>query len=113
MENTEYFAIRTEFQERGSPHVHSVIWILNAPNIENKVVYIEFIEKTNAQLPDHLNDPELFELVKNECRYFTEKTIVAKPLDSKFSNDEKLEMKREKFITKAKAIPIIILIMQK
>ena len=113
MKNTEYFAIRTEFQERGSPHVHSVIWILNAPNIENKVAYIEFIEKTNAQLPDHLNDPELFELVKNECRYFTEKTIVAKPLDSKFSNDEKLEMKREKFITKAKAILIIILIMQK
>ena len=52
-------------------------------------------------MPDYLNDPELFDLVKNECQYFTEKTIVAKPLDSKFSNDEKLEMKREKFITKA------------
>ena len=64
----------------------------------------------NSQLSDHLSDPELFELVKtyqvhghsrtwweynkNEFqfaygRYFTEKTIIAKPLDSKFSNDEK------------------------
>ena len=63
---------------------------------------MEFIEKNiNAQFPDHLNDPELFELVKtcqvhthsrtcwkynkNECRFsygrcFTEKTIIAKPL---------------------------------
>ena len=82
-----------------------------APNTENEVVYIEFIEKTiNAQLPDHLNDLQLFNLVKtyqadatskkcwkhnkNECRFsyglhFTEKTIIAKPLDSKFSNNEK------------------------
>ena len=36
-----------------------------APNTENEVVYIEFIEKTiNAQLPDHLNDLQLFNLVK-------------------------------------------------
>ena len=61
-------------------------------------------------MPDHLNDPELFDLVKtyqvyvhrrtcwkyykNEChflygRYFIEKTIITKPLDSKFSNEEK------------------------
>ena len=75
---------------------------MNAPNIENEAAYIEFIEKTiNAQLPNYLNDPELSELVKtyqvqahprtcwkynkNECRfsygrYFTEKTIIAKPL---------------------------------
>ena len=99
------------FQERDSSHVHSFIWIFNAPNIENEAAYIEFIEKTiNAQLPDHLNDPKLFELVKpyqvqahskiylkykkNECRfsygrYYTEKTIIAKPIHSKFSNDEK------------------------
>ena len=83
---TKYYAIRIEFQERGSPYVHSFIWIFNAPNIENEAAYIEFIEKTiNAQLPDHLSDPELFELVKtyqvhthsrtcwkynkNECRF--------------------------------------------
>ena len=64
-------------------------------------------------MPNHLNDSELFELVKtyqvhshsgnywkynkDECRfsygrYFTEKTIIAKPLDSKFNNDEKQEV---------------------
>ena len=64
-------------------------------------------------MPNHLNDPELFVLLKtyqvhaysrtcwkynkNECRfsngrYFTEKTIIAKLLDSKFSNDEKQEV---------------------
>ena len=105
------YAIRIEFQGRGSPHVHSFIWIFNAPNIENEAAYIEFIKKTiSTQLPDHLNDPELFELgktcqvhdhpttcskySKNECRfsygqYFAGKKIIAKPLDSKFSNDEK------------------------
>ena len=111
MGKTKYYAIRIEFQERGSPHVHSFIWIFNAPNIENEAVYIELIEKAiNTQLPDHLNDPGLFELAKtyqvrphsrtcweykkNVCRfsyvqYFSEKTVIAKPLDFKFSNYEK------------------------
>ena len=49
----------------GSPHVHSSIWIFNAPNIQNETAYTEFIEKTiNTQLPHHLKDLELFELVK-------------------------------------------------
>ena len=87
---------------------------IQTPNIQNEADYIDFIEKTiNAQLPNHLNDPELFELVKtyqvhaqsrtcwkynkNECRfsygrYFTEKTVIAKPLDSKFNKDEKQEV---------------------
>ena len=113
---TKYYAIRIEFQERGISSVHSFIWINNVANIENEAAYIEFIEKTiNAQLPNHLNDPELFELVKtyqvhahsrtwwkynkNEChfsygRYFTEKAIIAEPPDSKFSNDEKQQILR-------------------
>ena len=111
MGKTKYHAIRIEFQERGSSYVHSFIWIFNAPNTENETAYIEFIEKTmNGQLPGHLSDPELFELVKtcqvhthsttswkynkNECRFsygrhFTGKTITGKPLDSKFNNEEK------------------------
>ena len=93
--------------KKGSPHVHSFTWIFNAPNIESR---FGFNEKTiNPQLPNYLNNPEIFELVKtyqvhahsrtcwkynkDECRffygrYFTEKIIV-KPFDSKFSNDEK------------------------
>ena len=54
---TKYYPIPFEFQEKDSPHVHSFIWIFNAPNIENEAAYIESVEKTiNAQLPDHLND---------------------------------------------------------
>ena len=61
---TKYYAIGIEFQEGGSPHVYSFIWIFNAPNIENQSVYIELIQKTiNAQLPNHLKDLQLFELV--------------------------------------------------
>ena len=58
------YAMRIEFQERRSPVVHSFIWMyINAPNIQNEDVCIECTEKTiNAWLPDHLNDPELFEL---------------------------------------------------
>ena len=73
-----------------------------------------FIEQTiNAQLLDPLSYPELFELVKtyqvhahsktcwkyskNECRFsygrfFTEKTIIAKPLDCKLTNDEEQDV---------------------
>ena len=63
-------------------------------------------------MPDHLTDPKLFELVKNyqvahsgtswkynknKClfsngRYFTEKLIIVKEIDSKFSNDERQEV---------------------
>ena len=110
----KYYAMCIEFQERGSQHVYSFIWILSAPNIQNEADYIKFIEQTiNSQLADHLNDPDVFELVKtyqghahsktcwkynkNECRFsygqvFTEKTIIAKPLDSELTNDEQQEV---------------------
>ena len=109
-----YYALRIRFQERRSPQFHLFIWIHIAPNIQNEAAYIKFIEQTiNAQLPDALNDSKLFELVKtyqvyahsktcwkyskNECRFsyshfFTEKTIVAKPLVSELTNDEKQEV---------------------
>ena len=29
----QYYAIQVEFQVRGSPHIHSFIWILNAPKL--------------------------------------------------------------------------------
>ena len=83
---TKYYAIRFEFQERGSPHVHSFIWILHPPSIQDEAAYINFIEKTiNDQLSDPQNDPEIFGLIKiyqvhahsttcwkynkNECRF--------------------------------------------
>ena len=45
---TIYYAIRVEFQLRGSPHIHSVIWIKNAPqlNKENIPEYTNFVDKS-------------------------------------------------------------------
>ena len=45
---------------------HSFKWDFNAPDIENEVVCIEFIEK----FPDHLNDREPFDLVKT-CQVYS------------------------------------------
>ena len=91
--------------KKGVPHTSSrLYWFFNLPSIQNEAAFTEFIEKTiNAQLPDHLNDQELFEIVKtyqvhghsrtswkynkNECCFpygwcFTEKTIIGKWLNS-------------------------------
>ena len=32
----KYYAIRIEFQERGTSHDHCLIWLLNAPNIQDE-----------------------------------------------------------------------------
>ena len=37
---TQYYAIRVEFQVRGSPHIHSFIWILNAPKLTKLILMI-------------------------------------------------------------------------
>ena len=62
---TDYF-IRTEFQQRGSPHVHCVIWVQDAPvcgiNTEKEVC--TFVDQyISCQLPRQNDDPELFQLV--------------------------------------------------
>ena len=114
MGTLKHYAIRNEFKKRGSPYIHSFTYTCNTRNIQNEAACIDFIEKTtNAQLSNHLNDSKLLELVntyqghghsstcwkynKNECllsydQYFTEKTIIVKPLCSKFNNDEKREV---------------------
>ena len=102
---TSYYAIRVEFQLRGSPHIHSFVWIQNAPtltndNIEEYKAFIDGIVK--ADLPDVEENPKLHELVKKyqvhshtkscqkyknkKCRYsfgkfFTHETIIAKPIE--------------------------------
>ena len=63
---TQYYAIRVEFQVRGSPHIHSFLWTKNSPVLtnENKELYIRHVdEKISAALPD-TNQNEIFELVK-------------------------------------------------
>ena len=60
------YAIRVEFQLRGGPHIHSFIWILDAPvlhknNIDEYVRFVESIVK--AFVPNEVTEPELFQLV--------------------------------------------------
>ena len=55
LSKTKYYAIPIIFQERGIPHVHLFIRIFNSPNIENGI---------NTQLPNHLDNQELFELLR-------------------------------------------------
>lgn len=93
-----------EFQVRGSTHIHSLLWVLNAPtlNSENKEEYITFVDGIiKCELPNKETNPDLYKLVstyqthshskscrkykKKKCRYsfgkfFTDHTIVAEPL---------------------------------
>ena len=112
--NTNYYAMRVEFQVRGSPHVHSFIWILSVRQLtsDNKPLYIEWLDGIiQTDLPDADKEPELFDLVKNyqmhrhsktcqkfknkSCRfnyrrYFTDHTIIAEPLPYNVAADVKM-----------------------
>lgn len=96
-----YYALRIEFQMRGSPHLHALIWTSDCPKLtsDNKQAYIDFIDKhVQCYLPNKQENAELHELVntyqkhshsktcrkyKNiRCRFnfgqfFTKRTIVA------------------------------------
>ena len=65
LSKTKYYPIPIKFLERGIPHVHLFIRIFNSPNNENEAAYIRFTETAiNTQLPNHLNNQELFELLR-------------------------------------------------
>lgn len=109
----QYYAIRVEFQVRGSPHIHSLLWVVNAPvlNSQNKEEYITFIDNViKCDMPDINNDPELYKLVRTyqthshsrscrkyknkKCRYsfgkfFTDRTIIGEPLPDDMSEEQK------------------------
>ena len=62
---TKYNALRIEFQERWSPHVHDFVSILDAPRISDETEYKSFVKRTiSAVLPDPESEPGLFELAK-------------------------------------------------
>ena len=61
------YALRIEFQMRGSPHLHALIWTSDCPKLaaETKDAYVEYIDKhVQAFLPNENEDPELYNLVK-------------------------------------------------
>ncbi|CAJ1076475.1 uncharacterized protein LOC117832690 isoform X1 [Xyrichtys novacula] len=61
------FFWRLEFQHRGSPHIHGLLWVEGAPVFErdsDKTV-CDFVSKhISAQLPDPNKQPELYKKVK-------------------------------------------------
>jgi hypothetical protein len=61
-----YYALRIEFQMRGSPHLHALIWTSDCPKLtsESKDAYVEYIDKhVQANLPDENDEPELYEMI--------------------------------------------------
>ena len=110
---TQHYAIRVEFQVRGSPHIHSFIWILNARKLTkfNTDEYTKWVNsRVRSDLPDAINEPMFFELVKTyqihyhsktcrkyrnrKCRFhfrkfFTTRTIIAQTLEDSVPEDIK------------------------
>ena len=108
-----YYALRIEFQMRGSPHLHALIWTSDCPKLTNdtKDEYIAYIDQhVQAYLPDKETDPQLYDLVKTyqrhnhsktcrkyknvTCRFnfgqfFTNKTVVADPLSEDMDEEIK------------------------
>ena len=125
---TKYYVIRVEFQVRGSPHIHSFLWMVNAPSLtkSNKEEYIEYVDNIiHAILPDEMEEPKLYNLVKTyqlhrhskTCRkyknqvcrfhfgkFFSKRTIVAEPLASDIPEDERMMQlqKRKEILSKVK-----------
>ncbi|KAJ8372288.1 hypothetical protein AAFF_G00290740 [Aldrovandia affinis] len=63
----EDYLFRVEFQARGSPHIHMVVWIEDAPGVqdpEDCPDVIKFINRyITCQMPDEKADPELHKIV--------------------------------------------------
>ena len=116
-----YYALRIEFQMRGSPHLHALICCDDCPKLthDNKEEYIDYVDKhVQAYLPSKEEDAELHDLVKMyqkhshsktcrkykniQCRFnfgqfFTNSTIVAEPLPEDLDeNNKRLFWKKER-----------------
>lgn len=62
---TDYFQ-RVEFQQKGSPHMHCLYWVENAPklDIDGEESVCKFVDKfVSCAVPDKSDDPELRDIV--------------------------------------------------
>ena len=119
----KHYAIRVEFQVKGTPHMHSLVCVTGAPILStiSEDEYVAFIDNIiKRELPNRQERSRLFELVRNyqthshskscrkyksiECRYscgkyFTDHTIIAHPVSDKLSVEEKaLIMQQRKLV---------------
>ena len=111
------YMIRIEFQARGSPHAHTIIWIENAPKfgIDPIEEVTEFIDKYQT-CADPSDDTDLHELVKlqahvhssscmkkGSCRFGIPKlpspvTLISSEPDNENQRLEQLQAAKEIFI---------------
>ena len=66
--NVVDFFYRTEFQQRGWPHIHMLVWVQDAPDpytvSDNEIT--DFVDRyVSSELPSENDDPELHEIVKS------------------------------------------------
>ncbi|XP_073795416.1 uncharacterized protein isoform X2 [Danio rerio] len=124
------FFYRVEFQQRGSPHIHCLFWVKDAPQFETDQDQdvCDFIDKyISCKLPDPNQDPELHKIVtevqmhsrnhskscrknKKHCRFGFPKppinqTIITrpKPPPAQNSDDQDESIEEHDYLTKAKA----------
>ena len=90
LHKVKYHAIRIEFEVGGSPHIHTFLWVFDAPvlNVGNIPEYILFVDSfvdIKASLPDIETSLDLFNLVithqihchSKSCRKYKNETHVA------------------------------------
>ena len=106
------FFYRVEFQQRGSPHIHMLVWINNAPkfNIHTNDQVANFIDQ-HVSCNDSFASPDLINLQTHRhaqtckkkhkpiCRFNfpvppMEKTCILQPLDNSDLVNEKLHKER-------------------
>ena len=109
-----YYALWIEFQMQGSPHLHSLIWTSDCPELKcgSEEAYIRYIdEHLQGSLPNRENDCEFHDLVNmyqkhthsksckkyrnipcrfNFGQFFSNQTVVSKPLPDDMPDEQKV-----------------------
>ena len=111
------YAIRIEFQARGSPHAHTLLWVKNAPqiNVQTDDEVCRFVQDhISCEIPEEDNEKELIMKLqkhshssycrkKGSCRFKypkppSERVIIAKEPETNDSTE--LQLKAKNIMTK-------------
>jgi hypothetical protein len=62
----KHYWYRVEYQKRGAPHIHSILWIKDAPVIgkDSPQDIMNFISRfITCRMPDQVKEPEMHKFV--------------------------------------------------